>query len=488
MAKRPASGDASGNTVVVDDIGPSRKKITITIPAQAVNEQLEEALSGLSAEAALPGFRPGRAPRRLVEKRFGEAVKKETKSQLVSSAYSQAIQEHKLIVLGDPEGNDELEALTVEQGKPVTFSVEVEVAPEFELPEVEGLEVYKPLITPTEAQVDDQIQRLTVNEGELSPQDKASPGDYCIGHGTMKTASDGEVVLDLKGAVIQVPAKDSDGKGAVLGVMVEDFAKQVGLPKPGDTLTVKAKAPAQHERENIRGKDLEIVFEVEQVQRIVPASLESLIARYGMENEQQFREAVMLRLNQRAMVEQQMAMRQQIAKTLLDGVDFDLPERLSTRQAERNLARARVDLMYRGWDEQQIEHRIAELRGASSAQARRELKLFFILAKVADKFEIGVTEEEVLGRIAQMAAERGERPDALRKQLMQRNQIGMIAQQVREHKTLDTLLSRAKVTELALEEYNEKAKAWREGGHDDDAEPTKKKKAPSKKKTASKGD
>lgn len=487
MAKRPA--ESSGNTVVVDDIGPSRKKITITIPASAVSEQLEEALSGLASEAALPGFRPGRAPRRLVEKRFGDAVKKETKSQLISSAYSQAIQEHKLIVLGDPEGNPELEALAVEQGKPVTFSVEVEVAPEFELPEVEGIEVFKPLISPTDEQVDEQLKRLSVNEGELAPQDKAEPGDYCIGHGTMKSAADREVVLDLKGAVIQVPEKSSDGKGAILGVMVDDFAKQVGHPKPGDTLTIKATAPEQHERENIRGKALEITFEVEQVQRIVPATAESLVARYGMEDEKQLREAVLLRLNQRAMVEQQMAMRQQIAKTLLDGVEFDLPERLSARQAERNLARARVDLMYRGWDEQQIERRIAELRGASSEQAQRELKLFFVLAKIAEKFEVGVTEEEVLGRIAQMAAERGERPDALRKQLMQRNQIGMIAQQIREHKTLDTLLSKAKISEVSLDDYNEKAKAWRDHSHGDDAaaEP-KKKKAPSKKKTSSKSE
>jgi len=487
MAKRPA--ESSGNTVVVDDIGPSRKKITITIPASAVNEQLEEALAGLSAEAALPGFRPGRAPRRLVEKRFGDAVRKETKSQLISSAYSQAIQEHKLIVLGEPEGNDELEALAVVQGKPVTFSVEVEVAPEFDLPEVEGIEVYKPLITPSDEQVDEQLNRLSVNEGELSPQEQAEPGDYCIGHGTMKSAGDGEVVLDLKGAVIQIPAKDSDGKGAILGVMVDDFAKQAGKPKPGDTLTVKATAPEQHERENIRGKPIEVVFEVEQVQRIVPASTEALLSRYGMEDEKQLREAVLLRLNQRAMVEQQMAMRQQIAKTLLDGVDFDLPERLSARQAERNLARARVDLMYRGWDEQQIERRIAELRGASGAQAQRELKLFFVLAKIAEKFEVGVTEEEVLGRIAQMAAERGERPDALRKQLMQRNQIGMIAQQIREHKTLDTLLSKAKVKEVSVEDYNEKAKAWRDHTHEGevDAEP-KKKKAPSKKKSSAKGE
>ncbi len=486
MAKRDATPETTGNTVVVDDIGPSRKKITITVPASAVDEQLEQALTGLASEAALPGFRPGRAPRRLVEKRFGETVRKETKGQLISGAYSRAIEEHKLTPLGDPEGNEALEALVVEAGKAVTFSLEVEVAPEFELPAVEGIEVLKPLIRPSDEEVDEQLKRLAVNEGELVPHDRAGPGDYCIGHGVMKAADGGEVILDLRGAVIQVPGEGSDGRGAILGVMVDDFAAQVGNPKAGETVTVRATAPEQHERENIRGKALEISFQVDQVQQIVPATTEALVARYGMENEQQLREAVMLRLNQRALVEQAMAMRQQIAKRLLDAVDLALPERLSARQAERNLARARMELMYRGWDEQQIERRVAELRGATGAQAQRELKLFFILAKVADQFQVGVKEEEVLGRIAQIAAERNERMDTLRKELVRRNQIGVIAQQVREHKTLDLLLSKAKVTEVSLEEFNEKAKSWREdgaGGGGGDAES----KSPSKKKSGAKG-
>ncbi len=435
---------------------PSRKKLTITIPAETVNEQLETSMQMLMSEATLPGFRAGRVPRRLVEKRFGTAVQDEAKNQLVANAFSQAIEEHKITVLGEPEGNEELAKLELASGKPVTFSVEVEVAPEFELPTLDGLEVLKPIIEPSQEQVDEYIKRLAINEGSLEPRETAEAGDYCIGTGVMREKGSEEEMMRIPGAVIQVPTTEKEGKGAILGVIVDDFTKQIGTPKSGDVLKVKCKGPESHENEAVRGKDLDIEFQVDQCQRIIAAKTAELVAKYGMDSEQTLRESVMLRLNQRVLVEQQSAMRLQVAQKLLAAVDLALPEKLSTRQAERNLARQRMELLYRGVDEQQIEERLAELRTASGEMASRELKLFFILAKAAEQLEIGVTEEEVLGRIAQMAAERGERPDKLRKALMKNNQVHMIAQQIREHKTMDSLLSKAKVTELPAEDFNAK--------------------------------
>jgi trigger factor len=106
-----------------------------------------------------------------------------------------------------------------------------------------------------------------------------------------------------------------------------------------------------------------------------------------------------------------------------------------------------MEMMYRGIDPTMIEQRMAEIRTRSTEQAMRELKLFFILARVAEKLEIQVTEDEVRGRITQIAAERNMRPQELYEQLMQRNQVPQLAQQVREHKAVDEILSRAKVVE-----------------------------------------
>lgn len=443
--------------VKVEDLGSCRKKLSFVVARARIAEQLESQMNMLMGEAALPGFRAGRVPRRLIEKKFGDSVKRETLNQIVSSSYAQALEEHKLQVLAEPEGNEELANLSLDPSKDLKFHLEVEVAPEFELPTLDGIEVKKPVIVVKDEQVTEQIDRLRTNEGALETQDKAAPGDYCIGRGTMREAGSKESdkpLLDLEGAVIQIPGKDKDGKGAVLGVLVDDFAKQAGLPKPGDTVTVKCKGPDVHERVDVRGKDLVISFKVERVERIIPAKIEDILARMGLTDEGQMREQVRSRLEQRAAVEQQSAMRQQVAKKLLEMVKVDMPKNVSARQAERTLARARMEMAYRGMDPSEIENRVAELRSGTMEQAVAELKLFFIMMKAAQQFNVQVTEDEVNGRIYQIAMERRVRPDKLRAELIQTNQVGMVVQQVREHKAMDAILARAKVSEVPLDEFN----------------------------------
>ncbi|MCL4222326.1 MAG: trigger factor [Phycisphaerales bacterium] len=440
------------SNVRIEDAGPSRKKLHFEIPADVVAEKLTGSLDMLAVEAQLPGFRKGRAPRRLVEKRFGEAVRNEAKSQLVAGAFQQAVEEHKLKVIGEPFSS-ELESLQVEDGKPFAFSVEVEVMPEFDLPKLEGLKVRKPIPEVTDAMVSGEIEKILINEGELEERQSPENGDYLTGHGVMTTA-DGTEIHNIEGAVVQVPPKDREGRGMILGVMVEDFEKQLGLPRPGDTATIKTRGPEQHEVEAVRGADLTITFKVDRVDRILPAQLGDVVARFGLGSEDQLREMVRSRLNERALIQQATVMRQQVAKYLMDHVHIALPERLTAAQSARLLYRRRMELMYRGVDPQKIEEHIAELRAASGEAAARELKLFFILSKAADQLDIRVEEAEINGRIAQMAIERGQRPEKLRQELIQNRQVQQIYQQIREHKTLDAIVSKAEIEEMSPEEFN----------------------------------
>jgi FKBP-type peptidyl-prolyl cis-trans isomerase (trigger factor) len=113
-----------------------------------------------------------------------------------------------------------------------------------------------------------------------------------------------------------------------------------------------------------------------------------------------------------------------------------------------------MELMYRGVDAQKIEEHVAELRSASSEVAVRDLKMFFILSKAADDLNVTVDENEFNGRIAQIAMERGLRPEKLRAEIIQRNQAGVLFQQIREHKAMDAILAKAKVTEMPADEFN----------------------------------
>lgn len=449
------------NRVSISDAGPARKKITIQVPAETVSEKLRESMDTFMDEAQVPGFRKGKAPKNLVQKKFGSAMREETKKQLVAAAYQDAIKESNLKIVGEPF-SETLEKVEVQDGKALEFEVEVEVMPEFNLPALEGIPVKKPKIEVEESMVKDEFEKIRINEGRLESRDVPEAGDYLTGRGRM-VGSDGKEFYDINGAVVQKPPADREGKGMILGIMVEDFDKQLGSPKAGDTVTIKAKGPDQHEIEGIRNNDLTVTFAVERIDRIIAADTADLLKQYGMESESQMLDAIRARMSQRVMIQQQTVMRQQVAQFLIEKTEVELPERMTAQQAVRTLQRQRLEMMYRGVEPAQIEERMAQLRAASGESARRELKLFFVLNRIAEDLKVQVTEQEINGRIAQMAMERGTRPETLRQELIQRNQVYGIFQQIREHKTLDTVLAKAAVTEMPVEEYNKMVEEERKG-------------------------
>lgn len=450
VAERP-------NKVTVTDVGPCAKKLKIEVPAETVAEQLGTSLDTLLVEAELPGFRKGRAPKRLVERKFGTSIRKEAKGAIVAQAYSKAIEEHKLRVIGEP-ASESLEKVELEDGKGLSFEVEVEVLPTFELPKLEGISVNRPQINVTDEMVNAEVDRLLLNEGELMSKEKPEAGDYLTGHAVMKDDKGETTFLDINDAVVQIPTKDKNGKGMILGVMVDDFASQIGHPTVGQTATVKTNGPENHENEAIRGKKLVVTFTVSRVDQIVPAKIETMVERFGMNSADDLRTAIRQRIDQRVLVDQQSALRQQASKYLLDNTTMELPKRLTANQATRHLERTRMELMYRGVDAQQIEENLANLRASAGAQAVGELKLFFILDKAAEQLNVNVSENEINGRIAQIAFSRGERPERLRQEIIARNQVGTIFNQVREHKTMDAILAKATVTDMPLDEYNKLTK------------------------------
>lgn len=449
------------NVVKVSDAGPSRKKLHIEIPAETVTQKLRTALETLAGEAALPGFRKGHVPRALVEKRFGTAVRKEAKQELVSAAYGKALEDLKLQVLGEPVG-EKLAEQELEEGKAFAFELEVEVLPEFALPTLDGVSVLRPMLEVTDEMVNEEIRKIQINEGSLESRESAEPGDYVTGHAVM-TGQDGTEYYNLKGAVVQSPTPDKKGKGMILGIIVEDFAKQLGSPKPGDTITVKAKGPEQHEIEGLRNADVTITFKAERVDRITPAPMATVLNLFGLDEEGKLKELVRSRMQQRVEIQQVSAMRQQVAKHLIDATKMELPPRLTAQQAARALQRQRLDLMYRGMEAPQIEERMAELRAVSGAAAARELKLTFILHKAAESLGVTVTEGEMNGQIAAMAMQRNTRPEKLRQELIQSNQVGGVFQQIRDHKTLDAIVQRGTIKDVSAEEFDKAMKSAAKG-------------------------
>ena len=442
--------------VKVEDAGPARKRITVTVQAKDVDARLENGFGNLANEAALPGFRKGKAPRALLERRFGDMLLQETRTQLLSETFGKAVQDHKLRPVGEPmlpEGGTEP---VITRGKAFTYTLEVEVAPEFALPKTDGIEVQKPMFEIKDEHVVAEIRRQGFRFG--TPERITGPFqplDRMLCTAKAWKNDEKEPFFDMEKALVVVPDTVDEGKGALLGILVNDLNKHLEGKKVGDSVTITVTAPDNHEREDLRGAKVRFDLKFDDADRITPLDAATLADRMGLGTEENLRGQVRLMLERKRDAEQRTAEREQVNRFLVDAVDFPLPERLSAVQIARNLEMARMEMLQRGMEAEQVETRLAEMRAASEEDTKRRLKLFFILTRLAEEQGIQVSDAEVNGRIAAIAAQRGEAPQQMRQQLEQSGRLSELALSIREQKVVDRILDKAKFTEIDADKWND---------------------------------
>ncbi|MEX2544557.1 MAG: trigger factor [Phycisphaeraceae bacterium] len=444
-------------SVAVEDVGPARKKLVIEIPESRIAGKIEESYGKLRDEAVLPGFRRGRAPRRLIERRFGESVRDDVKGQLLSEAYSQAIEDESLAVIGEPDVKD-LEQIELPKSGPLKFEVEVEISPEVALPAFEELKVEKQPTAVTDEDIQKEIDRVRERMGEprAVEGEPVQADDFVIAdvkvHAGADAGQDAEVLIEQSGTHVWVAGESREFRGHVVGIVVDDLGQRLAGKTTGDEEVISTTGPAGHEDERIKDQPITIRLKITGVERIEPASVDQLVQRMGVESEQALRDRAREMLEQRSQQEQQEAMHKQVTDQLLEKVEMELPEDMTTRQTDRVLSRRRMELAYEGKGEHEVEQEIAELRAGSEEEAKRQLKLFFIIDQAAKDLEIEVAESEINGRITMMAMRQGRRPEKLRQELHARGELEHIYMQMREHKTLDAILAKVQVEEKAGDE------------------------------------
>jgi trigger factor len=430
--------------VKVEDLGPATKKIVIEIPEDRIKEKLAEQFKELRSQAAIPGFRPGHAPQKLIEKRFATDVKDQVRRALVSESYEQALEKNNLNVMGEPDF-DNPEAIQLPESGSMNFSFTVEVQPEFQIPELKEIKVKKPKIEVKDENVDQAMQNLREQQGALLPvEDRGvQEKDYLLADVHVKEG--GNVVAHQHDA--QIVARP----GRIGGIQIDDLDKQLEGLKPGETRTIKTKAPDTHPNEALRGKDVEIDVTLKDLKYLQLAELnQAFLADLGFENEQELREALREQMVERITFDVQQALREQVSKHLLDSIQFELPAKLSTKQADRVVSRRAMELLQRGLSRDQIEANIERLRAGADEEAARELKLFFILQKLSADLGVDVDEGELNGRIAMLASQRARRPEKVKQDMAKDGSLSNLYLQMREEKALDKVLESAQIEEVEV--------------------------------------
>ena len=427
----------------VEDAGPATKKVHVDIPRERITAKLEEQFNELRQQAAIPGFRVGHAPKKLIEKRFSQDIKDQVRRQLVSESYEQAVEKNNLQVIGEPVF-DNPEAIQLPEGDAgMSYSFEVEVQPEINIPELKGLKIKRPKIEVTDENVQQAMKNLREQQGTLVPVEGrgVEAQDYLIADVHVKL--DGNVVGHQHDA--QIVARP----GRIAGVDVADLDAQLAGLKGGETRTIKATAPQNHANEQLRGKEVEIEVALKDIKRLEPVEVnDEFLESLGFEKESELLDALREQMVERIDYDVQQAMREQVNKHLLENVQIELPTKLSEKQEQRIVQRRAMDLMMRGVPREQIGANIERLQSGAKDEAVRELKLFFILQKIANEANVDVEEAELNGRIAMLAAQRGARPEKLKQEMAKDGTLANLYIQLREQKAVDTIIATAEIEDV----------------------------------------
>ena len=247
--------------------------------------------------------------------------------------------------------------------------------------------------------------------------------------------------------------------GFVGAVPVEKLDELLVGAKAGEKKTTTVEVPKTYFQEDYRGKKVEIEIHVKDIKNLKPAELdEPFLQRYQVDSAEDLRDRVRDNLEQQFESRVRNEMSDQIYKHLLETTSFDLPVDIVARQAGSILQRQYISLLQRGLSQQQVEEQMEQLRAGSEDEAKEQLKTFFIMDKVADKLEIEVTEEEINGHIAQLAVQRGQRPEKMKEQMERDGSLAQFRMDVRQNKCINKILESADISETEADAAKEKPK------------------------------
>jgi trigger factor len=413
----------------------------VEVDAKAVDEVFESVTKEYQKQAALPGFRPGKAPRDMVLKKYTAEITDEVKRKVIGDNYRKALEEKKLNVVGYPD----IEEIAFGKGQNLQFAATIETAPEFELPEYKGLPAKREDKSVTDADVDRALGMLAQQHVKFETvQRELKMGDIAVVNYT--GSCDGKPITDTAPTARGLTEKKNFWLDIEPTAFIEGFAAQLTGAKAGDKRTVNVDFPADFVTAQLQGK--KGVFEVEILEvkeKILPPVNDELAKKYGAESLDKLREGVRRDLENELKHSQENAVRNQIIRALLDKVQFDLPETPVanvTRNVVYDIVRENTQ---RGIPRELIEKQKDEIYTNAAAGAKERVKLSFLVQRIAEQEKISVSQEDALKQAQIMAATYQIPLDKFLKDLQKRNGVQELFDQAAREKVMELLVNNAKI-------------------------------------------
>lgn len=439
--------------ITIDKLPECTATLRAEIPADKVQSERKNIVKAYGTQAKIPGFRPGKTPVSVIEKRFATDIKQELEERLISAACGEAMQK-----------DEDLRVLNFKAPETVThaddgsfsFVMPLILAPTFELPDYKEIEVKIPSADATDEEVQKEIDGVLERYADYKDEDRALKADDIA-------------VIDFTSTLDGKPLEEAIGKPAgILGgkedywVQIKEdaflpgFSKQLEGASNGDKLDVTCSVGDDFPMEDLRGKDIVFAVTVKAVkEQALPELNDEFVAetlQFGKDKTvDDLKELISEQITQQKGQQINEDKVNQIVAHLLGKVDFDLPEELVSAEAQGSADDMVARGAQAGLSDEDIASQQAEIIATAQVQARNNLKTNFILQEIANAENLAVTDNEVAQRIAGIAKQEKKAPKAMMKDMQRSGRISSLRNSILIGKAIDFLVESAKVEEIKAE-------------------------------------
>lgn len=426
--------------VQVAETGPCSRTLTIHIPAQSVQEHLDQLYASASQQVRMKGFRPGKVPRKFLEKHLGGEILKEAKEQIVNRFLGEACRERQLSPIGRVKVDD-FERLEVRAGDAFAFTAKLDIRPTIEVGEVKGLEAPSFQPEATEQEIDNALLEIANQKRSIhAVAEPAADGDF-VKVDLVFVDQDGAEVHQRKGVQLNT-------RIPIAGTDPDTFAKTLLGAAAGQTVEIGLTFPPNFEKEACRGKPGKAVLQVHEVLRVTAAPIDDALARsldFGSLDE--LRQDLRQRIGEEKVRVGRLRQEEACLQQLLESHPFEVPQSLVDEQQQASLQNYAQRLEQSGMAKEEIGQKVEAAGDEAREDAERRVRLFFLIEAVAKKQKLFVTESDVEAELRNVAQANSVTPAQVREHLEKNNQMGELRLGLLERKVREFLRANAKIVD-----------------------------------------
>lgn len=418
-------------TIPLESTGALQRRLTLTLPAAEIEQQVTARLAQLARQTRVNGFRPGKAPLSVIRRQHGARVRDEVLSELLQGKFIEGLSEHQL----RPAGNPSINAETADDAEALTFSASFEVFPQIEPADLSGVTLTVPTASVSDDDVDRMLDRMRRQRAEWPTVERAA-------------ATDDRVIIDFAGSIDGEAFEGGSAQEVPIvlgsGTLIGDFEEQLLGAGAGDTRTVNVSFPDDYPRENLAGKSAQFEVTVREVQEMQLPALDAELAKaFGIEDGDL--DTLRLRLRERLEQELTGALRRRrkaaVMQMLAEQHQFDLPHSLVHQEAH--------DLAHQAQQRNPAVDPHDDM-APFEAEAARRVKLGLLLAEIAQREGIKADPQRVRAEIERMAAGFDDKDMVINWYYSQPERLQEIENMTLEEQLVDWVLSKVQVTEETL--------------------------------------